>query len=88
LTAFYALRSLLFVLFLGITVVPWALSVLVVSIFVRGKAIGVISVQSTREEGRFTGDDQKLLLRPPQRPLGPQHEQRSADLDLHRRLSV
>jgi signal transduction histidine kinase/DNA-binding response OmpR family regulator/tetratricopeptide (TPR) repeat protein len=38
-----------------------AASYLGVPISVRGHAIGVISVQSTREEGRFTADDQKLL---------------------------
>ena len=38
-----------------------AASYLGVPIVVHGKAIGVISVQSTREEGRFTPDDQKLL---------------------------
>jgi 1-acyl-sn-glycerol-3-phosphate acyltransferase len=34
--ALAALRSLLFVLFLVVTVIPWAIAVLVVSIFVRG----------------------------------------------------
>ncbi len=38
-----------------------AKSYLGVPIAVRGKAIGVISVQSTREEGRFTPADQSLL---------------------------
>jgi signal transduction histidine kinase/CheY-like chemotaxis protein/tetratricopeptide (TPR) repeat protein len=38
-----------------------AASYLGVPIVVRGKAIGVISVQSTREEGRFSAEDQKLL---------------------------
>ncbi len=38
-----------------------AASYLGVPIVVRGKAIGVISVQSTREQGRFSADDQKLL---------------------------
>ncbi len=38
-----------------------AKSYLGVPITVRGKAIGVISVQSTREEGRFTPADQSLL---------------------------
>jgi signal transduction histidine kinase/DNA-binding response OmpR family regulator/tetratricopeptide (TPR) repeat protein len=38
-----------------------AASYLGVPIVVHGKAIGVISVQSTREEGRFSADDQKLL---------------------------
>jgi signal transduction histidine kinase/DNA-binding response OmpR family regulator len=38
-----------------------AMSYLGVPINVRGKAIGVISVQSTREEGRFTPADQSLL---------------------------
>ncbi|HSC22546.1 MAG TPA: GAF domain-containing protein [Casimicrobiaceae bacterium] len=38
-----------------------AKSYLGVPITVRGKAIGVISVQSTREEGRFTLSDQSLL---------------------------
>ncbi|MFO1326712.1 MAG: GAF domain-containing protein [Rubrivivax sp.] len=38
-----------------------AASYLGVPIFVRDQAIGVVSVQSTREEGRFTPDDQKLL---------------------------
>ena len=34
----WALRSLLFVLWLAVTVVPWALAVLLLSIFVRGAA--------------------------------------------------
>ncbi len=38
-----------------------AASYLGVPIRVRGQAIGVISVQSTRQEGRFSADDQKLL---------------------------
>ena len=38
-----------------------ALSYLGVPIFVSGEAIGVISVQSTRQEGRFTENDQRLL---------------------------
>ncbi len=38
-----------------------AQSYLGVPIMVRGKAIGVISVQSTHEEGRFTAPDQSLL---------------------------
>jgi signal transduction histidine kinase/CheY-like chemotaxis protein len=38
-----------------------AASYLGVPITVRGRAIGVISVQSTREEGRFTAADQNLL---------------------------
>ena len=38
-----------------------AASYLGVPIFVRDRAIGVVSVQSTREEGRFTPDDKKLL---------------------------
>jgi signal transduction histidine kinase/DNA-binding response OmpR family regulator len=38
-----------------------AKSYLGVPITVRGKAIGVISVQSTHEEGRFTAPDQNLL---------------------------
>ncbi len=37
--AFHALRSALFVLFLGVTVVPWALAVMLLSIFVRGNAV-------------------------------------------------
>jgi 1-acyl-sn-glycerol-3-phosphate acyltransferase len=35
----YGARSLLFVLFLAVTVVPWALTVVVVSIFVRGNPV-------------------------------------------------
>jgi PAS domain S-box-containing protein len=38
-----------------------ARSYLGVPIFVRGEAIGVVSVQSTVEEGIFTEDDQRLL---------------------------
>jgi 1-acyl-sn-glycerol-3-phosphate acyltransferase len=38
-TAFCALRSLLFVLWMSVTVVPWALVVLIYSIFVRGDRI-------------------------------------------------
>jgi len=38
-----------------------AQSYLGVPIMVRGKAIGVISVQSTSQEGRFTASDQSLL---------------------------
>jgi len=38
-TYFYALRSALFVLFMAVTVVPWALAVLVVSIFARGDTV-------------------------------------------------
>ncbi|MEO8806577.1 MAG: lysophospholipid acyltransferase family protein [Burkholderiaceae bacterium] len=38
-TYFYALRSALFVLFMAVTVVPWALAVLVVSIFARGNTV-------------------------------------------------
>ncbi len=38
-TAFCALRSLLFVLWMSVTVVPWALAVLIYSIFVRGDRI-------------------------------------------------
>ena len=34
--AFYTLRSLLFVLWMSVTVVPWAVAVLIYSIFVRG----------------------------------------------------
>lgn len=37
--AFYAIRSALFLLFMAITVVPWALSVVVVSIFARGNLV-------------------------------------------------
>ena len=37
--AFYALRSLLFVLWMSVTVVPWGTAVLIVSIFVRGDPI-------------------------------------------------
>ena len=36
---FYALRSLTFVVFLFVTVVPWALAVLVVSLFARGNTV-------------------------------------------------
>jgi 1-acyl-sn-glycerol-3-phosphate acyltransferase len=36
---FWALRSTLYVLFLAVTVVPWALAVLLTSIFVRGDTI-------------------------------------------------
>ena len=36
---FYALRSALFVLFLAVTVMPWALTVLLVSIFARGDKV-------------------------------------------------
>ena len=36
---FYALRSLLFVLWMSVTVVPWGTAVLIVSIFVRGDTI-------------------------------------------------
>ena len=35
----YGIRSALFVLFLAITVVPWALSVVLVSVFVRGNPV-------------------------------------------------
>ena len=35
----YALRSALFVLFMAVTVIPWALAVLLVSIFVRGDTV-------------------------------------------------
>jgi GAF domain-containing protein len=38
-----------------------ARSFLGVPIFVAGQAIGVVSVQSTRQEGRFTEDDRRLL---------------------------
>jgi 1-acyl-sn-glycerol-3-phosphate acyltransferase len=38
-SAFYGLRSLVFVVFMAVTVVPWALAVLVASIFLRGNAI-------------------------------------------------
>ncbi|WP_088286552.1 1-acyl-sn-glycerol-3-phosphate acyltransferase [Ideonella sp. A 288] len=38
-TALHALRSLLFVLFLVVTVIPWALAVVLVSIFIRGNRI-------------------------------------------------
>jgi GAF domain-containing protein len=38
-----------------------ALSFLGVPIFVAGEAIGVVSVQSTTQEGRFTENDQRLL---------------------------
>lgn len=37
--AFYALRSLLFVLWMSVTVVPWAIAVLIYSIFVRGDKV-------------------------------------------------
>jgi len=37
--AFWGLRSLLFLVFLGVTVVPWALGVLVLSVFVRGAPV-------------------------------------------------
>jgi 1-acyl-sn-glycerol-3-phosphate acyltransferase len=36
---FYAIRSVLFVVFLAVTVVPWALAVLVLSIFARGNTV-------------------------------------------------
>lgn len=36
---FYAIRSLLFVLWMAITVVPWALAVLLISVFVRGNPV-------------------------------------------------
>jgi 1-acyl-sn-glycerol-3-phosphate acyltransferase len=36
---FWGLRSLLFLLFLAVTVVPWALAVLVVSVFARGAVV-------------------------------------------------
>ena len=36
---FNAVRSGLFVLFMAVTVIPWALSVLVVSIFARGNVV-------------------------------------------------
>ena len=36
---FHAIRSLLFVLFLAVTVVPWALAVLVLSMFARGSTV-------------------------------------------------
>ncbi len=36
---FYALRSLIFVLWMAITVVPWCLAVLLLSIFVRGAPV-------------------------------------------------
>jgi 1-acyl-sn-glycerol-3-phosphate acyltransferase len=38
-TAFYALRSFLFVLWMAVTVVPWGTAVLIYSIFVRGDRI-------------------------------------------------
>ncbi|MEO8153735.1 MAG: lysophospholipid acyltransferase family protein [Rhizobacter sp.] len=38
-TAFYALRSALFVLWMAVTVVPWGTAVLIYSIFVRGDKI-------------------------------------------------
>jgi len=38
-TAFYALRSFLFVLWMSVTVVPWGTAVLIYSIFVRGDRI-------------------------------------------------
>jgi len=38
-TAFYALRSFLFVLWMAVTVVPWGTAVLIYSIFVRGDKI-------------------------------------------------
>jgi 1-acyl-sn-glycerol-3-phosphate acyltransferase len=37
--ASWGLRSLLFLVFLGVTVVPWALGVLVLSVFVRGAPV-------------------------------------------------
>jgi len=37
--AWWALRSLIFVLWLTVTVVPWGLMMLVLSIFIRGKAL-------------------------------------------------
>jgi 1-acyl-sn-glycerol-3-phosphate acyltransferase len=37
--AFYALRSALFVLFMAVTVIPWATAVLIVSIFTRGDTV-------------------------------------------------
>ncbi len=47
---------------LGATVVGYeAMSFLGVPITLAGKAIGVISVQSVNEEGRFDEDDQRLL---------------------------
>ena len=36
---FNAIRSALFVLFMAITVIPWALAVLVVSIFAKGNVV-------------------------------------------------
>jgi 1-acyl-sn-glycerol-3-phosphate acyltransferase len=38
-TAFYAVRSALFVLFMAVTVVPWALAVVLVSIFASGSIV-------------------------------------------------
>ena len=38
-TAFYALRSFLFVLWMSVTVVPWGIAVLLYSIFVRGDKV-------------------------------------------------
>ena len=38
-----------------------SLSYLGVPIFVGGRSVGVVSVQSTTEEGRFSGSDQRLL---------------------------
>src|SRR4051812_16152915 len=38
-TAFYALRSALFLLWMSVTVVPWGTAVLIYSIFVRGDRI-------------------------------------------------
>ena len=38
-TFFYAVRSALFVLFMAVTVIPWALAVLVVSVFARGNTV-------------------------------------------------
>lgn len=38
-TGFYAFRSLLFVLWMSVTVIPWGLAVLLASIFVRGNAL-------------------------------------------------
>ena len=37
--AIWAMRSALYVLFLALTVVPWALAVLVLSVFVRGNPV-------------------------------------------------
>ena len=57
--AFNAVRSAIFVLFMAVTVVPWALAVVLVSIFARGNVVyrmcvGWLDTQSA-SVSRFPG---------------------------------